>query len=154
MSYLKKNPIMEILLGPPPGDSTSSPTRGKLNLCRTRVQEIRFIEPDQTLRFFQKDANSTRWIFEGPVNYELSELFMEKWLAQNCSVKVDSFLEDREPVAKAGHELLIKYVDGSTQTFVRAEESVFLTSDSGWVVSSELESALRLLDPRLKTSSP
>lgn len=141
-NYLKKHPFMASFFG----DEQAQVTRGSLNLCPTRVSEVTLKEPERQVRYYQSGA---KWLFDGPSNYEISPLFMEKWLAQHCSVKIDSFKGTPASELSYAYDLLLRYVDGSEMLLRRAEPNIYL-SNGELIESAQLELAVRLLDPALE----
>jgi hypothetical protein len=141
INYLQKNPVAEILLNP------GGITRGNLNLCPTRVAEVTLAEPNRRIRYYNQGV---KWMFEGPSNFEISELFMEKWLAHHCTIHIDEFLGKAPETAQYPYVLIFKYVDGKEFQLKRADKGVFLI-DGEHIKSSQLEEAVTLLDPELIT---
>jgi len=141
INYLKENPVGEVLLNP------GGITRGNLNLCPTRVGEVALLEPNRTIRYYNR---GTKWMFEGPSNFEISELFMEKWLAHHCTIKIDEFLGKAPEGTQYPYDLVFKYVDGKEIHLKRADKGVFLV-DGEHIKSSQMEEAVTLLDPELLT---
>lgn len=140
--YLKKHPFMATFFN----DEQAAVTRGSLNLCPTRVSEVILKEPARSVRYYQSGA---KWLFDGPSNYEISPLFMEKWLAQHCTVKIDSFKGTPPSELAYPYSLLLRYVDGSEVLIRRAEPNIYLSKDE-LIESTQLELAVRLLDPALE----
>lgn len=140
MSDIKKSDTFAAFFSPP---SAKTPiTRSTLNLCPTRTSEIEIHNKSnkQVLRFYQKGSS---WIASAEQTFELDSLFMEKWLAEFCEVKIDHFVENT-PTHEALQVIHFNYIDGTSQ-IIQVYSQGFLTN-MGMVESEELKQALLRLN--------
>lgn len=143
-------------------------SRGQINLCRTRVSKMEWRRTDHTLLIFQKN---TSWFYsesfkkrtdnvidkksqkmgEGnsdttkPSKYK-DDVWMEKWLGEFCTVRVDAFYEENTELPDIENEsITFHYIDNSKLT-LKLKRPWILWGEE-WIKSSEMNRGLSELRP-------
>ncbi|HEX4925170.1 MAG TPA: hypothetical protein VFV50_13840 [Bdellovibrionales bacterium] len=116
---------------------------GELSWCKTRVKSV-----SNKLENIAVHQEGMEWKATAPAARQLEPTYMEKWLGQNCKVKVDGYLDSY--VLPGGQtETVMTFIDDQTTTFLRTEENTFIHQGTTFK-SRQLELALRELFQTLR----
>lgn len=116
---------------------------GELSWCKTRVKAV-----TNQLENIAVHQEGMDWKATQPSARTLEPTYMEKWLGQNCKIKVDSYLSSY--VLPGGQtETVMTFIDDQKTTFMRTEENTFIHQGSTFK-SRQLELALRELFQTLR----
>ncbi len=120
-------------------------SRGQINLCRTRISKIEWALTDRTLFIFQE---GTSWFYSEtrnttetkPLKYK-DDVWMEKWLGEFCTVKVDAFYEENTELPDTKNEsITFHYIDKSKLTLELKRPWILWGKE--WIKSSEMNRGL------------
>lgn len=146
-------------------------SHGQINLCRTRISKIEWALTDRTLFIFQKgtswfysesfkkrtdiitdtksqkekDSSTHNTIETKPLKYK-DDVWMEKWLGEFCTARVDAFYEENTELPYIENEsITFHYIDNSKLT-LKLKRPWILWGEE-WIKSSEMNRGLSELHP-------
>ena len=118
------------------------PEAQSLNWCATRVIEIVEENPISTYRVFNENGI---WFKESQRRVALTAPIMEKWLGQNCKLKLDQKLNPPLEQPRLLGTVRIKMLNGKTQNFRRYYGGLYSDDQSFWFKSNDWDAALAQL---------
>ena len=129
------SPTLLNILGIQP---TTTKSYKQLTWCETRVQSI---EKPKDFKIYQDEF---KWFVSTPFPQEIDSITVEKWLGQNCSLKIEPVAKNTVNTENFQTALIVNFIKGGSKHLFKMEPNVYVWK--GQIFRSpQLETALNQL---------